>query len=393
MKKIIVILIILSTLIPLSNQITIACTVFHVANDEYAFGGNNEDYNIDETYIYFIPPTEEEYGRVIVGYYGPYKIQGGVNEKGLFWDGLATPYLEVVDSADKPYFNGHIIDYILSVSDTCDEAIDILNQYNMKIFERAQILMGDQFGDSFIIEGDIIHKKTEYYQVATNFYLSQYPDPPFPCWRYNTALSMFENNSESNLSVDFCKSVLDAVHQEGAYPTQYSVVYDLKNGLIYLYYFHDYNKVKIFDIYEEFALGAHEYYIPDLFEGEYNPPSKPTRPNGPNNGECGIEYYYTSSSIDPDNDNIYYKFDWDDGTNSNWLGPYSSGASINTSHIWEKTGSYNIKVKAKDVNEMESDWSDPLTISMPKLNNRLLDYFINFLENHPIIYKILQLLN
>ena len=77
-----------------SNQMISACTVFHASNENVAFGGNNEDYSISDTYIYFYPPTNSTFGKVIVGYSGVYKIQGGMNEKGLFWDGLATPYLE-----------------------------------------------------------------------------------------------------------------------------------------------------------------------------------------------------------------------------------------------------------------------------------------------------------
>ena len=127
----------------LINPVVMSCTVFHASNDEYAFGGNNEDWNDPDTYIYFIPPDDNEYGKAIVGYSGNYWIQGGMNEKGLFWDGLATPYLEIVNSSDKPYFNGHILDYILSVCDSCDEALDIFNMYNMRILERAQILCGD----------------------------------------------------------------------------------------------------------------------------------------------------------------------------------------------------------------------------------------------------------
>ena len=159
-------------LIVVINPLVLSCTVFHVSNEEFCFGGNNEDYNIEDTFIYFYPSTDSSYAKVIVGYSGLYKIQGGMNEKGLFWDGLAAPYLEVKNSTEKPYFNGHIIDYILDTCETCQDALDLLSQYNMKIFERSQILIGDKYGDSFIIEGDIIHQKSEYYQVATNFYLS-----------------------------------------------------------------------------------------------------------------------------------------------------------------------------------------------------------------------------
>lgn len=229
MKKIITIIVV--GIFFSANPIVISCTVFHASNDSMVFGGNNEDYSDPDTYIYFIPSTDTEYGKVIVGYTGSYWIQGGINEKGLFWDGLACPYLEVLNSLGKPYFPGNIFNYILSICDTCDEALNILDLYNMKILERVQVLCGDCYGDSFIIEGDIIHNKNNYYQVATNFYLSQHSNLPYPCWRYNTALAMFESNGADNLSVDFCALVLDAVHQEGAYPTQYSTIYDLNKPI------------------------------------------------------------------------------------------------------------------------------------------------------------------
>lgn len=392
MKKIAFRFTIISLIILVINPIAISCTVFHASNDNYAFGGNNEDYNDPDTHIYFYPPSENKYGKVIVGYTGLYRIQGGMNEKGLFWDGLATPYLKVVDSSDKPYFNGHIVDYILDTCETCDEALDVFAQYNLKIFEYAQILIGDRYGDSFIIEGDVIHLKNDYYQVATNFYLSQHPNPPYPCWRYNTALDMFENNPIESLSVDFCASILDAVHQEGAYPTLYSNVYDLKNGLIYLYYNHNFNRVKIFNLSDEFELGYHSYSIPELFEQGSMPPYKPAKPLGFLSGEIDKEYYYKTSTTDPDGDLIYYLFDWGDETNSGWIGPLNSGEICNISHNWTETGNFEIKVKAKDIYDLESDWSDPLEVTMPKKSifNPILQLLLRIFERFPYFEKILN---
>jgi len=366
MKKILQLLSFFIGIFLLFNPLVSSCTVFHVSNETYAFGGNNEDYSITDTNIYFYPSTGNTFGKVIVGYTGSYKIQGGMNEKGLFWDGLATQYLEVENSADKPYFNGHIIDYILDTCETCDEALYVLDQYNLKIFENAQILMGDKYGDSFIIEGDIIHKKSEYYQLATNFYLSQHPDPPYPCWRYNTAIEMFENNPIDNLSVDFCASVLNAVHQEGPYPTQYSNVYDLRNGLVQVYYNHNYNSVITFNLSDELKMGYHSYSIPELFEQNSQPPFKPNKPIGTSQGEIGKKYYFKTSTVDPDRDVIYYLFDWGDETNNEWEGPFNSGEECNIFHIWNEQENYQIKVKAKDSHGMESEWSDPLSVSMPK---------------------------
>ena len=100
-----------------------------------------------------------------------------------------------------------------------------------------------------------------------------------------------------------------------------------------------------------------------------NPPETPTV-NGPVIGKPGVEYEYTAISTDPEEDQIFYKFDWGDGTSSEWLGPFDSGQGTTASHAWSKSGNYSLKVKAKDVNESESYWSDPyqVQIVLPVLN-------------------------
>jgi len=114
-----------------------------------------------------------------------------------------------------------------------------------------------------------------------------------------------------------------------------------------------------------------------------SPPEKPSRPTGPTSGRPGISYTYSSSTTDSNGEPIFYKFDWDDGTESGWLGPYNSGQGITTSHIWDSTGNYAVKVKAKDIYGGESFWSDPLTISMPK--NKAFDLFHYILERYPFL--------
>jgi len=102
------------------------------------------------------------------------------------------------------------------------------------------------------------------------------------------------------------------------------------------------------------------------------PPEKPNKPSGQTRGKWGVEYTYKSSTTDPDGDLIYYLFDWGDGTDSGWVGPYTSGTTAEAKHSWTKDGwtqSYQIKVKAKDENNLESSWSDFLPITMPKVYN------------------------
>lgn len=110
MRKIL--FVIFGVLLISASPIAMSCTVFHASNEDMAFGGNNEDWTDPDTYIYFIPATDTEYGMVIVGYTGSWWIQGGMNEKGVFWDGLACPYLEVLNSTGKPYYPGNIFEYL-----------------------------------------------------------------------------------------------------------------------------------------------------------------------------------------------------------------------------------------------------------------------------------------
>jgi len=93
------------------------------------------------------------------------------------------------------------------------------------------------------------------------------------------------------------------------------------------------------------------------------PPEKPQRPDGPTEGVTGVEYTFSTSTTDPEGDDVYYMWDWGDGNYSEWIGPFDSGATAYASYIWNASDDYNITVKAKDVHhDGESDWSEPKPI-------------------------------
>jgi PKD repeat protein len=96
-----------------------------------------------------------------------------------------------------------------------------------------------------------------------------------------------------------------------------------------------------------------------------NPPNTPSTPTGETDGIHKTQYSYTASTNDPDvGDQIYYWFDWGDGTNSGWQGPYEQGQSGSASHKWNTAGEFDVKVKAKDLAGSETDWSPVLNINM-----------------------------
>ncbi len=114
---------------------------------------------------------------------------------------------------------------------------------------------------------------------------------------------------------------------------------------------------------------------------------------------------FTFSSTDPEGENISYFIDWGDGTNSGWLGPYASGETGETTNSWEAIGTYEVKVKARDINKKVSDWSDPFTVTIvenqrpnkvtingPNWGFGGTEYEFTFVstdpENHDIYYRI-----
>jgi hypothetical protein len=121
------------------------------------------------------------------------------------------------------------------------------------------------------------------------------------------------------------------------------------------------------------------------------PPNKPNKPSGTSSGKIKTVYTYTTNTTDPNGDQVYYMWDWGDGSQSSWLGPYNSGVTISTTHKWTVKGQYSIKVKAKDTSGAESPWSDPLPITMPYSYNKPMLQFLELLfERFPHAFPLLR---
>lgn len=93
-------------------------------------------------------------------------------------------------------------------------------------------------------------------------------------------------------------------------------------------------------------------------------PDAPEKPEGPRDGVVNNEYTYSTTTHDPEEDEIYYMWDWGDETYTDWLGPYAPGEEVFATKMWDEIGQYTIKVKAKDEPGMESNWSNPLVVNI-----------------------------
>ncbi len=91
------------------------------------------------------------------------------------------------------------------------------------------------------------------------------------------------------------------------------------------------------------------------------PPDQPVL-TGPDVGIVNEPCFFTAVTTDPDGDDLYYRFDWGNGHDSGWLGPFNSGDSVNESYAWDAPGSYEITVVAQDTFGVFSGMSVPHAI-------------------------------
>ncbi len=66
------------------------------------------------------------------------------------------------------------------------------------------------------------------------------------------------------------------------------------------------------------------------------PPNIPDTPHGTMLAWVHRTYEFDTETIDPGGDQVYYKWDWGDGTFSDWIGPFNSGMEATATHSWSK---------------------------------------------------------
>jgi hypothetical protein len=115
----------------------------------------------------------------------------------------------------------------------------------------------------------------------------------------------------------------------------------------------------------------------------HNPPAAPpegehfpevTYFNCPNNLIIGNYGDFSVRGIDADGDKIFYKWDWGDGTTSDWLGPYNSGETVTNEYSYDSPGNYFIRVQAKDDSQYEllSKITEPFETTVFRPNGNII---------------------
>ncbi len=255
-----------------------ACTIFTISRGDVVLFGNNEDYYNRSDVIYFIPSAEGRYGAVYLGqrYGDRYNPQGGMNERGLAFDANALPKTKLNEHPELPQPQTWLAVTMLEECATVEEAIEMAESYDWGSSMAYQLHLADATGDAVVIgpgpDGEIAFTRIgeEGYLVSTNFNLANAGDGAESCWRYDTASRMLEEMLDTGgPSPEGCNSVLEAVAQKGAtVNTVYSNIFNTRNQVVYLYYFHQFDEVVTIDLAEELEEGFHCEVIGRLFTPE-----------------------------------------------------------------------------------------------------------------------------
>jgi hypothetical protein len=254
-----------SSAAPDTRSVPSGCTVFTISKGNQVFFGGNDDYVTADSYYWVDHGDAENYGSIWIG--EPDNVQQGVNEKGLAYDSNGLPRVSVNPHNERIPVSGGYTNYpihILRVCATVEEVIEWAKTHQWHSYMHDQMHFADATGDAVIIgagaNGELAFTRKppgDGFLVSSNFNVAQPANGfSYPCWRYDRARDLLGRLLErkEEVTAQDAANVLDAVHVGGgAEWTVESMVADLPNGLVYLYYFYQFDRPVVLNVKEEIA--------------------------------------------------------------------------------------------------------------------------------------------
>ena len=239
------------------------CTVFTLEKDGQVFFGGNDDYITLDSYYWVDQGGDGQYGVIWVG--PPENVQQGVNENGLAYDANGLPRVFTNPHPEREPVPGGYGDYVIHImrqNGTVEEVIEWIQSHQRPDFMRDQLQFADATGDAVVVspgqDGELIFTRKppgDAFLISTNFNVAD-PNHGNISWRYSTAEQALGDliDRPGGLTPQDGASVLDAVHDEGSEGwTRSSMLADLPNGKVYLYYFYQFDKPLVLDVADQLA--------------------------------------------------------------------------------------------------------------------------------------------
>jgi hypothetical protein len=254
-----------------------SCSMYKITVNGKTMVGNNEDSWGRDAKLWFEQGKNGKYGTVCVGYARNQPLpDGAMNEHGLAFDAFTMAHKDNIPEKDpdKNDFAYSHLKTIIQQYKTVDEVYAFLDKLNLHIlngsplFNGGMFLFVDKTGKYLVVEA---HKMTFGHDdkfVLANFSIADTKDlMTIKMERYCKGVE-FLNNKNLETSITFCSALSDTMcvnRTKVGNGTLYTNIYDLDEGLIHLYFFHDFGRRVTFNLQDELKKGDHSYSFTELF--------------------------------------------------------------------------------------------------------------------------------
>ncbi len=244
---------ILMVVLVLWNLPVCACTIFKMTLRGETLIGNSEDWSDSNSKVWFVSPYSGRNGCVFFGFKNGW-AQGGMNDQGLFFDGLAGPAKKWHRESHREDYPGNLCEKILKEVSTVEAAIPYFKKYNFPSLVTGIFIFVDVTGRTAVIR-----------YSAGRLRIDTHDGPYYACG-YRGEQANEQLKEMQALSVEAMARILKNCRRRDSFPTQYANVYDPRNLLVSIYPSHGLIRSIRFDLKKEWAKGSHYYDLSSLSE-------------------------------------------------------------------------------------------------------------------------------
>ncbi len=253
-----------------------SCSMYKITKDGKTIVGTNFDaYYLTPTIWFENATNNKKYG---AGYSGGRQDgangiapQSGMNSEGLSFSRLAspTPLNGQVDTKNKKQITNPTV-YLKDILHYCknvDEVKEYISQYDHSYFLQDVFIYIDKSGKYLVVEPYTMTIGNDTKYVLSNFCPSVTSDKyANNLERYHNGVEFLKNKLDTSLS--FATALIDTMHvcrKKVGDGTLLSSIWDLHQGLITMYFYHDYKHPVQFNLQDELNKGDHILDITKLF--------------------------------------------------------------------------------------------------------------------------------
>lgn len=275
-KKITIRILLFSILILFNFEIVNSCSMYKITINGKCIVGTNFDAYYLTPNIWFENATNSKtYG---AGFSGGREDgingiapQSGMNTEGLTFSRLASPTPEtgIATSKNKKQITNPTL-YLKDILHNCknvDEVKEYISKYDFSYFLQDVFIYIDKSGKYLVVEPYTMTIGKDAKYVLSNFCPSVTTDKyANNLERYHNGVEFLKNKIDTTLA--FTTALIDTMHvcrKKVGDGTLLSSIWDLNQGMITMYFYHDFKHFVQFNLNDELNKGDHKLDITKLF--------------------------------------------------------------------------------------------------------------------------------